>query len=427
MDDHGAAPLSPAYVPEPIELEHHILVYIPEPVYPEYHVPSDDDIQIEDQPYAADASPSALSLGYIVESDLEKDPEEDSEEDPIDYAADTDDDDKEEKEHLAPDVALLAVDPVPSAEETEPFKTDKSVATSPPLPAYRTTFRMSGRTQTPIPFPSEEELKALIEQGVANSLASRNADRSQNGEDNHDSGTGVRRQAPLAHECTYPDFMKCKPLYFKGTKGVIELTQWTVGHDVAYAMTWTNLKKKMTNKYCPRGEIKKLEVEMMFLEESDKIEKYVGGLPDMIHESVKPSKPRTVHNAIEFETELMDKKISTFDERQADNKRKFDDTSKNNQNQQQPPKRQNVARAYTAGPGEKKPCGGSKPLCSKCNYHHDGQCAPKCHKCKRGHFKKDCLKLKNKNQGNQAGVRNDVARDYAAGAAETNLNANVVT
>nr|GEV30897.1 hypothetical protein [Tanacetum cinerariifolium] len=106
--------------------------------------------------------------------------------------------------------------------------------------------------------------------------AARDADRSRNGEDNHDSGTGLKRQAPFTRECTYPDFMKCKPLYFKGTEGVVELTQWfermetafcitnctTVGHDVAYAMTWTNLKKKMTDKYCPRGEIKKLNVEM---------------------------------------------------------------------------------------------------------------------------------------------------------------------
>ncbi|GJW30514.1 reverse transcriptase domain-containing protein [Tanacetum coccineum] len=172
-------------------------------------------------------------------------------------------------------------------------------------------------------------------------------------------------QAPLARKCTYPYIMKCKPLYFKGTEGVIELTQWfermelTVGHDVAYAMTWTNLKKKMTNKYCPRGEIKKLEVEMwnlkvkgtdvvsynqcfhelalmcarMFPKDSDKIKKYVDGLPDMIYGSVRASKPRTMQDAIEFAIELMDKKINTFAERQADNKRKFDDTSKNNQNQ----------------------------------------------------------------------------------------------
>ncbi|GKE70111.1 reverse transcriptase domain-containing protein, partial [Tanacetum coccineum] len=134
----------------------------------------------------------------------------------------------------------------------------------------------------------------------------------------------------------------------------------TVGHDVAYAMTWRNLKKMTTDKYCPRGEIKKLEVEMwnlkvkdtvvirynqrfqelalmcakMFPEEPDKIEKYVGGLPDMIYESVMACKPKTMQDAIEFATELMDKKIITLAERLADNKRKFDDTLKNNQNQQ---------------------------------------------------------------------------------------------
>ncbi|GKG52141.1 hypothetical protein Tco_0547016, partial [Tanacetum coccineum] len=62
----------------------------------------------------------------------------------------------------------------------------------------------------------------------ADALAVRDADIRRNGEDNHDSGTGVRRQAPLARECTFKnsDFMKCKPLYFKGIEGVVELTQW---------------------------------------------------------------------------------------------------------------------------------------------------------------------------------------------------------
>nr|GEW89169.1 hypothetical protein [Tanacetum cinerariifolium] len=110
----------------------------------------------------------------------------------------------------------------------------------------------------------------------------------------------------------------------------------TVGHDVAYAMTWTTLKKKMTDKYCLRGEIKKLKVEMWNLKvkESDKIRRYVGGFPDMIHESVMATKPKTMQDIIEFTTELMDKKISIFAERQAENKKKFEDTSKNNQNQQ---------------------------------------------------------------------------------------------
>nr|GFC59969.1 hypothetical protein [Tanacetum cinerariifolium] len=131
----------------------------------------------------------------------------------------------------------------------------------------------------------------------------------------------------------------------------------TAGPDVAYAMTLTNLKKKMTEKYCPKGKIKKLE-------------------------------------------------ISTFAERHAENKRKFKDTSKNNQNQQQN-KNQNTGRAYTTGSGDKKPYEGSKPLCSKCNYHHDGQCDPKCHKCNRvGHLALDCRSTANANTANkQRGTR----------------------
>ncbi|GJV15053.1 hypothetical protein Tco_1360376 [Tanacetum coccineum] len=73
----------------------------------------------------------------------------------------------------------------------------------------------------------------------------------------------------------------------------------------------------------------------MFLGESDKIEKYVGGLPDMIHGSVVASKLKTIQDAVEIATELMDKKIRTFAERQTESKMKFEGTSRNTQNQQQ--------------------------------------------------------------------------------------------
>nr|GEZ42308.1 putative reverse transcriptase domain-containing protein [Tanacetum cinerariifolium] len=45
----------------------------------------------------------------------------------------------------------------------------------------------------------------------------------------------------------------------------------------------------------------------------------------------------------------------------------------------------------------------------------------------RRHYKSDCPKLKNGNQGNRAGNGNVVARAYAVGTAETNPNSNVVT
>nr|GFC69893.1 reverse transcriptase domain-containing protein [Tanacetum cinerariifolium] len=58
--------------------------------------------------------------------------------------------------------------------------------------------------------------------------------------------------------------------------------------------------------------------------------------------------------------------------------------------------------AYTAGPGEKKVYTGDLPLCTKCNYHHTGQSAPKCGKCKRyGHTTTDCRVNTNNNNKNK--------------------------
>ncbi|GJY70670.1 hypothetical protein Tco_0474373 [Tanacetum coccineum] len=64
----------------------------------------------------------------------------------------------------------------------------------------------------------------MINQGVTAALVARDATR--NGDDSHTSGTGVRRIERVTRECTYQDFMKCQPMYFKGTEGVVESTQW---------------------------------------------------------------------------------------------------------------------------------------------------------------------------------------------------------
>ncbi|GJW30579.1 putative reverse transcriptase domain-containing protein [Tanacetum coccineum] len=149
----------------------------------------------------------------------------------------------------------------------------------------------------------------------------------------------------------------------------------TVGHDAAYGMPWKTLKKMMTDKYCPRGEIKKLEIELWNLKvKGTDVKKYVGGLPDMIHGSVMASKPKKIQDAIEFATEPMDQKIRTFADR------------------------------------------GSQPLSAlNAIYHHDGACAPKINNCKKlpsgPNYRKDCpKKLKNNNQGHQAGIVEPTAR-----------------
>nr|GEZ82136.1 reverse transcriptase domain-containing protein [Tanacetum cinerariifolium] len=265
----------------------------------------------------------------------------------------------------------------------------------------------------------------MIDQGVANALAARDSDRNQNNEHSHDSKMGVRRHAPPAHECTYQDFMKCKPLYFK-----------------------------------------------------DKVERYVDGLPDVIHGSVVASRPKIMQEEIKIANELMDKRNNTLAEPQKRTTISTTDTtttttttsvtktqlkamidqgvanalaardsdrSQNNEHSHDskigvrrhaPPARECTYQdfmkckplyfkvtkgvveltqwfkrmetmAYTAGSGDKKPYGGSKPLCPKCNYHHDGQCSLKCHKCNRvGHLIRDCRSAASANTANnQRGTR----------------------
>nr|GFC27962.1 hypothetical protein [Tanacetum cinerariifolium] len=100
-------------------------------------------------------------------------------------------------------------------------------------------------------------------------------DATRNGDDSHTSEIGARRPVQAARECSYSEFLKCKPLDFKGTEGVVELTR-----------------------------------------------------------CVKASRSKTMQEVIEFTTELMEDKTKAYAERQADNKRKSEDIARNNQNQQ---------------------------------------------------------------------------------------------
>nr|GEW73143.1 putative reverse transcriptase domain, ribonuclease H-like domain, aspartic peptidase domain protein [Tanacetum cinerariifolium] len=145
-------PLSPAYMPDPMELDEHVPVYVSKPEHPEYHAPSDDDIQVEDQPHADDTSPTAKSPRYIADSDsIGEDDDKDPEEDPSEeHKPEDDDEDPEEdpnEEHKPEDEDTKEEEPFEGFDETEPFEEDETAVTPPP--GHRGA-RISVRPQTPM-------------------------------------------------------------------------------------------------------------------------------------------------------------------------------------------------------------------------------------------------------------------------------------
>ncbi|GJU86879.1 putative reverse transcriptase domain-containing protein [Tanacetum coccineum] len=274
---------------------------------------------------------------------------------------------------------------------------------------------------------------------------------------------------------------------FNGTEGFVGLTRWfekmeTMFHisncpekyQVKYA-TSTLLNKV----YCPRNGVQKMETELwnlavkgndltaytrrfqelvllctrMVPNEEDKVERFIGGLPDYVQGNGYA--------------------------RSAENKRSLKNNPRDTRGQQPVFKRQNVgghnvARAYTARNNDKKGYVGSLPYCNKCKLHHAGPCTMRCGNCKRfghitrdctatvtpntqrapvrnqpgilcyecgrpGHFRKDYLKLRNQNRGNktrnkngnktgnQAGGNEATARAYAIRGGGANPDSNVLT
>ncbi|GJV25926.1 putative reverse transcriptase domain-containing protein [Tanacetum coccineum] len=223
-----------------------------------------------------------------------------------------------------------------------------------------------------------KSVQAMIDQALLRNSTNRDGSHSSH-EDN-------RRNVQTARPCFYADFMKCQPLNFKGTEGVVGLTRWIEKMESVFHISCCAIENQS-------------------------------------------ARPKMLDETIELADDLMDQKLHTYAERHSDNKRKADDSSRNNHgHQKQPFKRQNVAKVYNIRTSEKKPYEGSLPKCTKCHFHHNGPCTQKCHKCNkighfardcRRHFKRDCPKLNNKDGGNGSAQ----GWLYAVGNAEKKRNA----
>nr|GFC39669.1 hypothetical protein [Tanacetum cinerariifolium] len=119
--------------------------------------------------------------------------------------------------------------------------------------------------------------------------------------------------------------------------------------------------------------------------ETEKVDKYISGLPNNIHGNVMSARTKTLDFAIELANDLMDQKLRTYVERQVENKRKLNN---DNQYQQQLLNKQKVVQAYAVGSRGKKPYGGSKPLCPSATITMMESVHPR-------HYRSDCPVLKN--------------------------------
>ncbi|GJS72552.1 reverse transcriptase domain-containing protein [Tanacetum coccineum] len=202
-----------------------------------------------------------------------------------------------------------------------------------------------------------------------------------------------------------------------------------IGIDQANQITWIKLKRLLTNKYCPRTEVKKIEDEFynlvvkgndlktyirrfqelavlcpnMVPNAKKLMEVFINGLPRSIEGNVTASKPQTLEEAINIAQRLMDQIIKHDSVQEAnDRKRKLEDkgniinnnyqnnynnNNRNNDHHQQQNRKQETFRTYTATNGYT----GNRPLCERCTLHHIGPCTVKCRTCNRvGHLTKNC-------------------------------------
>ncbi|GJV65087.1 hypothetical protein Tco_1475915 [Tanacetum coccineum] len=214
-------------------------------------------------------------------------------------------------------------------------------------------------------------IQQLITDGISSALKAQAATITNANNPNRNTGpTGT----PVAKTGNYKEFVSCQPFYFNGTEGAVDLIRWfertesvfshsncveenkvtfatgtltddalswwnsfaqPIGIDQANRITWTELKRLLTNKYCPRTEVKKMEDEFYNLAflcpnmvpNTEKLmEVFISGLPRSFKGNVTASKPQTLEEAIKLAQRLIDQ-IIKYDSVQEtnDHKRKFED------------------------------------------------------------------------------------------------------
>ncbi|GJT32078.1 reverse transcriptase domain-containing protein [Tanacetum coccineum] len=339
------------------------------------------------------------------------------------------------------------------------------------------------RTSTSAAPPmTQAAIKKLVADSVAAALEAQAATMANT--DNTTRNTR-QRETPIARKCSYKEFMNCQPFNFKGTEGAVGLIRWfertesvflrsnctedckvkfatgtlteealswwnsfaqPIRIEEAYKISWSEFKKLLIKKYCPRTEVKKMEDEFYNLTvkgndlktyirrfqelailcpnmvpNSEKLmEVFIEGLPRSIKGNVTASKPQTLVEVITITQRLMDQVTKhNYVQGTNDHKRKFDDrrtftnnnyqnnrnnnnNNRNNDHHQQQNRRKETVRAYASHQTKNNKYTGNLPLCKKCTLHHTEPYTVKCQTCnkvEKGHYKNQCPKANNSVHG----------------------------
>nr|GEX54712.1 putative reverse transcriptase domain-containing protein [Tanacetum cinerariifolium] len=270
------APPSPDYIPRPEAppLPDYIPGpeappspdYIPGPEYPEYLPPADDSEEDSIEYPTSGGDDDADDDGDDL---LEDDADDEEEEESSDIK-------EEEEEHLALTVPAPALySSVSDSDETEPFEEGETVATPPPF-GYRVAVRISVQPHILMPFVWSQS-ESIPEADIP--LRKR-----------------ARFTTPIGGYKRTTRLTQVPPVTPAPTATTTTVTkaqlQALIDQGVAAAMAEAEVRR-VRNGYG----------------KSDRVEKYIGGVPDTIHDSVKATKPKTMQEAIEFAAELMDKRI----------------------------------------------------------------------------------------------------------------------
>nr|GEV29808.1 putative reverse transcriptase domain-containing protein [Tanacetum cinerariifolium] len=306
--------------------------------------------------------------------------------------------------------------------------------------------------------------------------------RSSTSEASTMSQAAIRKLVADTKRGNYKEFISCQPFYFNGTKGVVGLIRWFertesvfsrsncaeenkvafatgtltndalswwnayaqhIGIEQANRITWIELKRPLTDKYCLRTEIKKMEDEFYNMSvKGNDLKTYVRRFQELavlcpnmeaINIAQRLMDQVTKHNSIQgtnnHKRKFKDKRNISINNNYRKNYQNISNNRMNDFRQQQK-RRPETFKSYAATPTENRGYTGDRPLCQRCTLHHTGPCTIRCRVCNKvGHLTKNC---KNKGPATRSNLQPvsvichayGEKRHYRSQCSKTNINAN---